>query len=150
MKVTPSGMAIFCDDIRQEAGGAITIVGANPRDEVIFPKGDAKKCMIPILGFYIRVAFPTKYKFEKLVIYAQQEEGDNEKKLFEIQYVAQTLPDAPEYDEKGNLVYFKLTCAQRIPGLECIPNGRIRVRMVFDKQEPIGLGVLEYKYESNE
>lgn len=147
MKENPFGMAIFCDDVRQEVGGAVTIVGANPRDEIIFPKNGNAKCMIPVLGFYIKIAFPKKHKFEKLFIYGQKEESGKEKRIFEIQYAAQNLPDVPEYDEKGNLVYFKITCTHRIPGFECIPNGKIKVRMVFDKEEPIALGVLEYKYE---
>lgn len=149
----PFGTTIFCDDIRNEVGGSITIVGANANDEILFPKptdsnSDAKStCMIPILAFYLKIIIPITYKFKRLNIKIIQIENTKENNLFEAHLEAKNFPDIPLKNEDDEPSYFKLNIAQRIPGVTCRPQGKIKSRMVFDQHDPIPLGTLVYKYE---
>ena len=149
----PLGTTIFCDDIRNEIGGSVTIVGANTNDEILFPKStdsnaDAKSsCMIPVLAFYLKIIIPIKYKFKHLNIKVIQIKKEKEKTLFEAQLEAKNFPNMPPKNEDNEPSYFKLNLAHRIPGVICQPQGKIKSRMVFDQHDPIPLGTLIYKYE---
>lgn len=142
----PFGMTIFCDDIRQETNGNFILIGANPREEIIFNKVNNAHCMIPLLGFYVKIYIPIDLKFHSITVYARQEDNETKKTLFKIEHTKENFPPAPPKSHDNKPFYAKLTFVQRIPGIICHPNGLIKVRMTIDEGKPIPLGIIIYKF----
>lgn len=150
MEEAPFGFVIFSDDVRSEVGGTITIVGSNPRDEILFPRISADTHMIPIVGVYIKIYIPKNYKFEKFNIYIHLEEKNNKKLLFDNVH---KIDDMPKFSSRENdddneqePLFRKVTVATRFPGILCNPPGRIRVKVAFDDKTSISIGSLKYHY----
>lgn len=145
MALEPTGITIFCEDVRNEVGGSITIVGANPKEEIFFQNPGKGSYMIPVIGFYIKILVPIEYKYDSFSVFVFQKDSNIEKQILHATYNANNFPATPKPDD-NNALYLKVTIAQRVYGLTCHPNGNIKVRASFDGKAPIPLGTLEYKF----
>ena len=149
----PLGTTIFCDDIRKEVGGGLTIIGANVKDEILFPKrtnsnpDEGSICMIPILGFFVKIIVPISYEFETAVMQLIQIENTKENILFNMTIKKSDFPNVPLESESDEPTFFKLNIAERIPGVMCRPKGKIQSRITFDRHDLIALGALVYNYK---
>lgn len=147
MNLEPLGIAIFCDDIRNEVGGGISIIGANPKEKITFKRVKEGSYMIPIIGFYMKILIPKDYKFNVLLVTAFLEESGDKKKLFDFSRTFEDMSKFLHKEQDGEPLYIKLTFAHRVPGVVCRPEGKIRVRMVFDDKKPMPLGTLDYSWD---
>lgn len=146
MTIQPEGMTNFCDDVRQEIDGKLTLVGVNAVEEILFKKSKNKKYIIPIIGFHMKILIPINYKFKNFVVRITQEDQDGIKKIFEATQKCPELPDSSEAENNDDPIYMKATLAHRAAALSCNPDGKIKVRMIFDNNEPIPMGALVYRF----
>lgn len=79
MMSNPSGLTIFCDDIRQEVGGKYSLVGCYGGELVVVSDG---KAILPKLCASINIRIPTDYEFQEITLEITKTIGDNKQALF--------------------------------------------------------------------
>ncbi|MGY6645112.1 MAG: DUF6941 family protein [Salinarimonas sp.] len=144
--MTIKGFVTFCDDIRQEIGGKITLVGCYIGEMTVHGQAPAT---LAKLGLQAKLVFPAEIAPRKIDVRIDFVPG--EKTLFEA-----TL-DIPEGEHKkalervepdgtGDEPQFVLVQNTILSPLEIPGDGRIRVRAVVDG-ETVKLGSLRIRFD---
>jgi hypothetical protein len=145
--MTIKGFVTFCDDIRQELGGKITLVGCYTGEMTVHGEPPAT---LAKLGLQARLVFPAQIAPKKIDVRVDFVPGDET--LFEA-----TL-DIPEGEHKkalgrvepdgtGDEAHFVLIQHTILSPLEIRGEGRIRVRAVVDG-ETVKLGSLRVRFDA--
>jgi hypothetical protein len=135
----PFGIAIFCDDIREEVGGKVSLAGCYAYDmrftDISFPIG------IPKLGIYVVGRLPSDQPIPplQLLVYFP---GDADEPSVKIDIPQTSLPESPssldpDLQRAGGLRYPLLIA----PALFREP-GFVRVRLMYGQQR-LRLGALK-------
>jgi hypothetical protein len=143
--MTIKGFVTFCDDIRQELGGKITLVGCYIGEMTVHGQAPAK---LAKLGLQAKLVFPAETAPRKIDVRVDFVPGD--KTLFE---ATLDIPEAEhkkalervEPDGTGDEPQFGLVQHTILTPLEIPGEGRIRVRAVVDG-ETVKLGSLRIRF----
>lgn len=144
--MTIKGFVTFCDDIRQELGGKITLVGCYIGEMTVH--GQAPLTLAK-LGLQAKLVFPAEMAPRKIDVRVDFVPGD--KTLFE---ATLDIPegehkkalDRVEPDGTGDESQFVLVQHTILSPLEIPEDGRIRVRAVVDG-ETVKLGSLRIRFD---
>lgn len=145
--MTIKGFATFCDDIRQEVGGKITLVGCYTGEMTVHGEAPAT---LAKLGFQARLVFPAQIAPKKIDVRVDFVPGDET--LFE---ATLNIPEGEhkkalgrvEPDGTGDEAQFVLIQHTILSPLEIPREGRIRVRAVVDG-ETVKLGSLRIRFDA--
>jgi len=143
--MTIKGFVTFCDDIRQELGGKITLVGCYTGEMTVHGQAPAT---LAKLGLQTKLVFPAEIAPRKIDVRIDFVPG--EKTLFEAtldipEGEHQKALDRVEPDGTGDEPQFTLTQYTILSPLEIPGEGRIRVR-VFVNGETVKLGSLRIRF----
>jgi hypothetical protein len=140
----PFGVTVFCDDIREELYGKISLIG-------VYNAAFASYAKFPIslskLGFYITACFPSDgphISDVHLHIYLPQDQKDKPSYSTELDWrttaADQVAPDPKLFPDPLGVVQFSTYVL--IGPINIKQNGFIRVRLIHRDQE-IKVGALE-------
>ena len=143
--MTIKGFVTFCDDIRQEVGGKIALVGCYIGEMTVHGQAPAT---LAKLGLQARLVFPAETVPEKIDVRGDFVPGDET--LFEAtldipEGEHQKALDRVEPDGTGDEPQFVLVQHTILSPLEITGEGRIRVRAVVDG-ETVKLGSLRIRF----
>ena len=151
MNSEPFGTTIFCDDIRHEMNGKITLVGCYS-NELNF-NGPAPG-ILPTFAAYISVKIPTEIKFDQIVLRVVKKDGDEETEILKSEIVLDEVQkrqaygsgDTAEHDHK----VFSLNAPSKWTQLIFNKSGEIRVRADLDGRHEIRLGTLKVNFKTED
>jgi len=140
------GFVTFCDDIRQELGGKITLVGCYIGEMTVHDQAPAT---LAKLGLQAKLVFPAEMAPRKIYVRVDFVPGD--KTLFEAtldipEGAHKKALDRVEPDGTGDESQFVLVQHTILSPLEIPEDGRIRVRAVVDG-ETVKLGSLRIRFD---
>lgn len=143
--MTIKGFVTFCDDIRQEVGGKITLVGCYIGEMTVHGQAPAT---LAKLGLQAKLVLPAETAPRKIDVRVDFVPGD--KTLFEAtldipEGEHQKALDRVEPDGTGDEPQFVLVQHTILSPLEITGEGRIRVRAVVDG-ETVKLGSLRIRF----
>lgn len=122
----PYGMAIYCDDIRQEVGGKTTLVGIYGADMIV--QGD-KPVQIPMLAIALHIFIPSDFHYETAKVVVSEKEGDVVTPIFEME-----VPTGPFSNGESDKDFMIKTTFSMSPFF-AKPNSQIRTRAYLDELE---------------
>jgi hypothetical protein len=140
----PSGFSVFCDDIRQEVGGKITLVGAYAGELIVFGEPSS---ILPKLSALVVVRFspddlPGPFKIRAFYT----EFGKEDRLVFEGD-IGGEFEECPPFEPNGDTFPFGESRALlSIPNLVLSGPGYVKVRAYYRDIE-VRLGVLEIKFQ---
>lgn len=136
---SPYGVTLFCDDIRHEVGGKVTLVGIYGPELIILGEGPIT---MPILALSLRLYIPRDLKFKKSNIVVSLQSGDQTKTLAQLETPIKPNGEWPENMMamfNGNISFSPFVAT---------PEDIIRVRAYFDDLE-VKMGALKIASSPN-
>ena len=153
MNTEPYGVTTFCDDIRFEMNGKLTLVGCYS-NELNFsgpPPG-----LLPVFAALVNIRIPINVKFKSIKIRIIKEEGGDVSQILEAEINAEeekieTIVENEELDDVEERI-ISLTFPCRWSPLSLKEEGFLKVRAYIDEDQEIRLGALKINFpiESNE
>ena len=142
MTAGPYGLTIFCDDIRQEVNGKLTLVGCYGSDLHILGTYPA---VLPTLAAHINIRLPFSLAIESLKIVVTKEDsgGVEEIMSMEADTSEASKPDEEMKDQiiKGEKILSILVPFKWSP-VQFLSDGKIKVRGYIDGTTELKLGSL--------
>ena len=146
----PYGLTVFCDDIRYEVSGKLTLVGCYS-SEMIFT-GPAPG-MIPSLAALVNIRIPKTIEFKTLKVVVIKQEGEETTEILN----AKTEIDRGDLekgignstDEFGNEKIWSMTLPCNWTPFHMKEEGFIKVRAYLDDERKIKLGVLKVNFAAS-
>ncbi|MBV1927074.1 MAG: hypothetical protein KUG62_07930 [Rhodobacteraceae bacterium] len=150
MNTEPYGTTIFCDDIRHETNGKLTLVGCYSSD--LNFSGPAPG-MLPVFAALVNIRIPKSITFSSLRIHVLKEEGSEKSQIFDaaIEITDDEKTQSRESDDGENMEdkIVSITIPIQWSPLPMKEQGLIKVRAYLDDSNEIRLGVLKINF-SNE
>ncbi len=143
----PYGFVIFCDDIREEVRGKLTIVGVYGAEMTIF---GAAPVVLPKLCVAIRFRDDPDTLPKKITFTITKETATETELLSETPLDAPSLPEEFEFPESigsDGTKFIEIGFNAEITGLMFTDKTTIRVRAIIDEEE-YRLGALTVKLTS--
>ncbi|UOA32555.1 hypothetical protein DSM110093_02355 [Sulfitobacter sp. DSM 110093] len=149
MTVEPYGTTIFCDDIRHEINGKLTLVGCYS-SEMNFngpPPG-----LLPSFAALVNIRIPTALPFKSLKLRVLKEEGDEVSEILaaEVEAEEEKIEDivggSQEGEPEERLISMTFPC--HWSPLPMANTGFIKVRAYLDGGKEIRLGALKINFAS--
>lgn len=148
----PSGFVVYCDDIRQEVGGKITLVGAYADEMTIF---EVAPVVLPQLRALVVCRFPPNSPpngARVKVIYTRK--GEEDVTLLDadlgVDYDNDEPIEEPLTDETSNgpdtFSFGELRTLISLNGIRILGPGFVRTRIMIGEDE-VRLGALEVKLQ---
>jgi hypothetical protein len=139
---SPYGVTIFCDDIRQEVNGKLTLVGCYGSELHIIGVYPAE---LPAFAALINIRVPYKSKLESLKLVVSKEESGELEEIFNAQVdIAQaqdTSDDIKALIETGErMLGVSIPC--KLPPVRFLGDGIIKVRAYLDGEVEVKIGSL--------
>ncbi|WP_370285797.1 DUF6941 family protein [Pseudooceanicola nanhaiensis] len=145
MNTEAYGVTMFCDDIRREMNGKLTLVGCYA-SELNFdspPPGN-----LPRFAALINLRIPSSINFKKISIKVVQTDGEDERLLIDANIDMDleeiTKLDAPALDEAGRVVLMAFPC--QWTNIKFTSPGMIKVRAYIDDETEVRLGALKINF----
>lgn len=148
MNTEPYGITTFCDDIRHEINGKLTLVGCYASSLKFNgpPPGT-----LPTLAALINLRVPTNIQFEKISLRVTKTEGDEETTILEAEIENPeehnepvSAPIADGKEEEGKVLLMAFPC-QWSP-MQFSKSGQLKVRAYLDDDHEIRLGALSVMF----
>ncbi|HEY7809348.1 MAG TPA: hypothetical protein VIA98_03100 [Allosphingosinicella sp.] len=130
----PTGYAIFCDDIRHEINGKVTLVGTY-FNEMIF--SGVEQGYMPVLHLLVCHRFPASERPRQVgtrVLFCANS-GEDIPMLEDMTDVPATLPPAPLLARPDMKLMFEVRRLLRMSPVFFPSSGVIRVRGIYDGEE---------------
>jgi hypothetical protein len=148
VKTEPYGTTTFCDDIRYEVNGKLTLVGCYSTS--LNFNGQAPG-VLPTFAALVNLRVPTNMQFEKISLRVTKIEEGQETTLLEMhienpsEHNDADFESTDDTNEEGRVLSISVPC-QWTP-LSFSKAGKIRVRAYFDDDQEIRLGVLSVEFK---
>ena len=150
MNNEPYGTTVFCDDIRHEINGKLTLVGCYS-GEMNFngpPPG-----LLPSFGALVNIRVPVTMPFKVIKLRVLKEEGQEVSEILAAEVKAEEariddVNDAPKREELEQKV-ISLTFPCQWSPLSMNSAGFIKVRAYLDGDREIRLGALKVNFVSD-
>ncbi|WP_306153431.1 hypothetical protein [Roseovarius sp. MMSF_3281] len=147
MNTEPYGITTFCDDIRHEINGKLTLVGcyASSLNFNGPPPG-----ILPTFAALINLRVPTNIQFEKISLRVIKTEGDEETTILEAEIENSEDHNEPSpasvagSKEDGKVLLMAFPC-QWTP-MNFSKPGQIKVRAYLDDDREVRLGALSVMF----
>lgn len=147
MNTEPYGTTLFCDDIRHEVNGKMTLVGCYS-SELNF--NGPQPGMLPTFAALVNIRIPVSVKFNSIKLRVLKEEGDETTEILEADI------EVPE-NKKGKVFQdlstesteekmFSMTVPLQWSPLPVKESGFIKVRAYLDGGKEIRLGALKVNF----
>lgn len=138
----PSGHTVFCDDIRHEIGGKLSLMGIYDREIIVrkLPITLPKFCMVVTINEKVSSVGQRKIK---VIFESDDFEEENEKVLLEMEY---QVPDDVVAEETEEFVMRSNRLELVAAPYKLEHPGKIKVRMYQDGDE-IRLGAIMVKLD---
>ena len=134
----PSGYTIFCDDLRQEVSGKVTIVGAYSGGMQIVAEGPISlPRFAAMVLLWTDPAAPRKGLVLKLMF--ETDDGEIEE-VFSADFSAEQLGTAT-LDPQGSTDHIELRSMVQLANVQISRSGRFKVRF-YDQSDEIRVGTL--------
>lgn len=151
MTTEPYGVTIFCDDIRYELNGKLTLVGSY-LSEMNF-SGSAPG-LLPTFAALVNIRIPLSFRFSKLKLRVVREIGSDIETIFEGVLDSKSELHAEgthtsaddQLDEKVNVVTFPIQWSP----MSFSGPGFVKVRCYLDDTYEIKLGALQVGFTPEE
>jgi hypothetical protein len=144
-----SAIALFCEDIREEKSGALTLIAIMPDNVSVPPpqqpsgEGEKRTRLIPRLGVYVRINFDVSADLGPITVKVTMPDGEV---VHEETISDETVISAKETREKGNSIGGMIQRLQ-FGGLPLNQLGRITVEVSTGAQTYLA-GSLNFLPES--
>lgn len=149
MNMEPYGSTIFCDDIRNEVSGKLTLVGCYSG---VMNFNNPAPATLPTFAMLLNIKVPITVKFEKIRIIVLKEEGDEVSEIFSIETeIKQSVGDNEKginTDDKENEKFISLTVPHKWSPFHIKNSGFIKVRAYLDEGLEIKAGALKVNFAS--
>lgn len=150
MNTEPYGTTTFCDDIRDEVSGKITLVGCYSGDLNFRgpPPG-----VLPTFSALVNIRIPKSVKFKKLKLRITKEEGDDITEILvaeinsDEEEVQKIIKAAEKKEEDSRVLAITLPC--KWSSLPISQPGFIKVRAYLDDDKEIRLGALKIGFSGS-
>lgn len=142
MENLPYGVTSFCDDVRLEIGGKISLIGCYPVDMMF---SQSPPAVIPIFNAFVHLRIPTNYKFNQVAIILVKETLAGKDEILSETVITtnrENLRDEEQDDDTIIISENQLKVSPLVLNEDCI----LKVRGFFDKKEVIKLGALPIKF----
>ncbi len=147
----PFGLTTFCDDIRHEINGKMTLIGCYGA-ELIFTANAPEN--LPTFAALINIRIPTNYNAEKIRIYVIKEEEEEITEILNTEISLEKTEELETKDQKNVEVMNALILPCMWSPMPFKGNGFVKVRAVFDEKKEVKLGALRILFpdtkENNE
>lgn len=147
--MTTFGYSLFCDDIRHEINGKISLIGCY--SNIMFFHDEFPN-ILPKFVVFSNLSLPSNRQFKKIELFIELEQkGHGTKRIAEMLVKFEdVMPDkngAFDDKEETNL---QLTSPFLFSPLELKNEGKISTRALIDGEDLIKMGSLLIKYQSTE
>lgn len=147
MNTEPYGITTFCDNIRHEINGKLTLVGcyASSLNFEGPPPG-----VLPTFAALINLRVPAQIKFEKISLIVTKVEGDDETTVLKTDIEIAEEKDLPPMEEvvgnkeDGKVLLMAFPC-QWSP-MQFSQPGHLKVRAYLDDDREVRLGILSVRF----
>lgn len=148
MNTEPYGTTVFCDDIRYEINGKLTLIGCYTTEMNFrgpFPG------TLPMFAALIQLRIPEAVPFNSIKIRVIKEEGSEKNEIFEtdINFTdddrKEAFPGGAENDEER---VFLMTFPLQWSSFQMKESGFIRVRAYLDGDKEVRIGSLKVNFSS--
>ena len=134
------GHTIFCDDIRHELNGKVTLVGCYSGDMEFPVPGPV---LYPKLGAWVNILIPIEIKFSKVRLFVEKLEGDVKNLIFDASIDLDGQTKDNDLPQDGEFLSIIVPCMWS--PFEMSESGSLKVRAELDDGEIIKLGSLKIK-----
>ncbi|WP_143595019.1 hypothetical protein [Thioclava sp. DLFJ4-1] len=147
MNTEPYGTTIFCDDIRNEVNGKLTLIGCYSGDMNFTNPGPAT---LPTFSALVNIRIPKTTIFRSLKLHVIKEEGDQKQDILtadldpDEEDLRRIISEAEKQDKDGTMISLTLPC--RWSPLPISESGFIKVRAYLDGEKEIRLGALKVNF----
>ena len=142
MTAEPYGIAVFCDDIRQEINGKLTLVGCyGPELRIL----GTYPTVLPILAAQVNIRVPGMSKIESLRIVVTKEDADGLEEILSME--PDTTDGLAASDEEKSLIesgekIMSVSVGCKWSPIQFTSDSKIKVRAFINGGEEVKLGSL--------
>lgn len=142
MTATPYGLTIFCDDIRQEINGKLTLVGCYGPELRIF---GTYPVVLPILAAQVNIRVPGETQIKSLRIVVTKQDPDGVEEILSME--PDTTENSIKSEEEKELIesgekILSVSISCKWSPLQFLGDSMIKVRAYINGGDEIKLGSL--------